>query len=36
MFEAAMADSAPAPARIEAGTSEIGVRVSGEIELSED
>lgn len=36
MFEAAMADAAPAPARIEAGTSEIGISVSGEIELSED
>jgi predicted secreted protein len=36
MFEASMADSAPAPARIEAGTSEIGINVSGEIELSED
>lgn len=36
MFEAAMADAAPAPARIEAGTSEITVSVSGEIELSED
>ena len=36
VFEAAMADAAPAPARIEAGTSEIGISVSGEIELTED
>lgn len=36
MFESAMADSAPAPARIEAGTSEIGISVSGEIELTEN
>jgi predicted secreted protein len=36
LFEAAVADSAPAPARIEAGTSEIGISISGEIELSEN
>jgi predicted secreted protein len=36
MMEAARADVAVAPARIEAGTQQITVSVSGEIELSED
>lgn len=36
MMEAAAADAAVAPARIEAGTQKITISVNGEIELSED